>query len=191
MLRYPVIRNFSNEKADYVHNQYDKSKDSVLQELIHIKKATQLKWKDNLKSIIYFTFSLLPLFFAYSFLFDGNPAISPWLGLIPLIIALIFITSGLACYFNVTQFNLSANRIVSSTKPIPIGGKIDVPIQEINCFKAVHYRSSSRSGGNFYLSIEYKNGRLKRIPNFPLSKAKAEQVSNILNSKYLKNDETH
>ena len=157
-------------------------------ELFDTKKSVQIEWGNTRKSIIYFAVSLLPLFFAYAFFFDGNPNINPKLGFIPLAIALVFIISGLASSFNVTTFLLKGNQLVSSTKPIPIGGKIDLPIHKIKCFKAQHYTNSS-SGGNFYLTVEFKEGRKKRIPIFPISKAKAEECANILNSKYLKLDE--
>ena len=160
-----------------------------MQAAFDTKKSVQLVWRNNFNTVVYFTVSLLPLSFAYFFLFDDNPDIPPVLGLIPLAISLIFIITGLASHLNVTEFNLKRGRMVSSTKPIPIGGKIDFPIREIKCFKATFYRNSS-SGGSYSLSVELKNGRIKRIPKFPLSKIKAKQVSAILNAKYLKNDET-
>ncbi len=151
------------------------------------KKSVIVKWGRFINGIPYYIFSLIPLFFAYAFIFDKNSQVSGVVGIIPLFLGLMFIIVGLSKSINTTEFKLiNGNTLITKTKPIPVGGKINTQLKNIASFQSKSYSSGlSSSNGNYYLTIKMKNGEVKRIPNIPMKKDIADKYSEILTNSFI------
>ena len=150
-------------------------------------KVVVVKWGNIIDGIPYYLFSLIPLFFAYFFIFDKNSKVLGIIGIIPLIIAILFITVGITKSFNTTEFRLVSNGyLVTKSRPIAIGGKIYIKATNVQLFEAKRYSIGlGSSSTSYYLTVVYNDGVRKKIPNIVMSREAAEKYSEVLNKTLL------
>ena len=81
---------------------------------------------------------------------------------------------------------INGDILITKTTPIPVGGKINTQLKNIESFQSKLY--STGLGGdtrNYYMTTKMKNGFVKRIPNIPMQKDMADQYSEILNATFI------
>lgn len=115
--------------------------------------------------------------------FGDEQQVSPALALVPLVFCVMLSVVFVARSTNVTTFYFGGGRLVSKTRPIPVGGAIDVEVSAVERFALVSHRFGTDSAASSpRMTVKLASGASRTVPNNPLTGDDREAVLDRLNA---------